>query len=71
VPPKLNHCGCFIIFNIHLLLNFRKWKSKEKHQLFREDECAKLGVDEKVFSSTWNYWINPSDSFRNSPFQEN
>jgi len=48
---------------IHFLLNFRKWESKEKHRLFREDEYAKLGSDEKDLSCSWDFWNHSSPSF--------
>jgi hypothetical protein len=44
---------------------------EKKQQLFENHECAKLGFNEKVLSSSWDFWNLSSDSFRNFSLQKN
>jgi hypothetical protein len=40
---------------------------KNERRLFEVHEYAKLGLDEKDFSHSWDFWNPPSPSLRNLP----
>jgi hypothetical protein len=54
--------------NLSQIVRKRNGMTRFFYQLFEDDEYAKLGLDEKSSSHSWDFWDHSSPSLRNLPF---